>query len=291
MQKHLLVTVSEKKSALYGVRFVGHFFSNKDSIKVTLFYTAPKPPSVWEGEKTLEGERQREQQTKEQETKGRRALEEAKKTLGMMGFHQDQLETKLIVRKTSKVDEIIREGSEGLYDAVVLGRRGLSRFEEAFDESVSRKLLEEKCNFPVWVCRRPDLERKNVLICVDGSDAAYCIVDHAGFILKEEPDHKVTLLLVRRKGKISTSEADEIVSKSKEILLRHEFPEKKTRIEVVDDGNVPKTIMEHAEEGKYAVVATGRTGMDRGLFKKMFMGSVSQTLFRELEKSTLWTCQ
>ncbi|MGM0427759.1 MAG: universal stress protein [Thermodesulfobacteriota bacterium] len=291
MQKHLLVTVSEKKSALYGVRFVGHFFSNKDSIKVTLFYTAPKPPSVWEGEKTLEGEHQREQQTKEQETKGRRALEEAKKTLGMMGFHQDQLETKLIVRKTSKVDEIIREGSEGLYDAVVLGRRGLSRFEEAFDESVSRKLLEEKCNFPVWVCRRPDLERKNVLICVDGSDAAYCIVDHAGYILRQEPHHKITLLSVTRKGKVSDATADEIISKCKEILLNHEFPEERTRIKVIDDTNAAKAIMKEAEQGRYAAVATGRTGAGAGLLKKIFMGSVSHTLFRELEKSTLWTCQ
>jgi len=291
MKKHLLVTVSEKKDALYAVRFVGHFFSNREAAKVTLFYTAPKPPSVWEGEKTLDGERQMEQQAKAHEAKGRRALEEAKKELVQMGFPQDQVETKLIVRRVSKVDEIIREGAEGLYDAVVLGRRGLSRFEEAFDESVSRKLLEEKCNFPVWVCRNPVLDRKDVLVCVDGSDAAYCIVDHAGFILREEPDHKVTLLLVRRKGKISTSEADEIVSKSKDILLRHEFPEERTRIQVVDDGNIPKTIMEHAEEGKYAVVATGRTGMDRGLLKKMFMGSVSQTLFREMERSVLWTCQ
>lgn len=291
MQKHLLVTVSEKKGAIYGVRFVGHFFSNKAGVKLTLFYTTPRAPSVWEGEKTIDGERQREQQAKQHEAKGRRALDDAKKELLKTGFDPEQVETKLIVRKTSTVDEIIREGAEGLYDTVVLGRRGLSRFEEAFDESVSRKLLEERCNFPVWVCRNPELDRKDVLVCVDGSDAAYCIVDHVGFILEQETDHKVTLLLIKRKGQISSQQADEIISKSKGILLRHEFPESRLHLQVIDSGQVAKTIMEHAEKGRYAAVATGRTGADRGLLKKMFMGSVSQTLFREMEKSALWTCQ
>ena len=57
-ERHLLVTVSEQQSALYGVQFVGHFFSNKEGLKITLFYTAPKPPVLWEGERTRESVRQ-----------------------------------------------------------------------------------------------------------------------------------------------------------------------------------------------------------------------------------------
>ena len=29
-----------------------------------------------------------------------------------------------------------------------------------------------KWNFPIWLCRKPDSGRKDVLACVDGSDAS-----------------------------------------------------------------------------------------------------------------------
>ena len=44
MERHLLVTVSEKHDNLFGVRFLGNFFSKKEEIKVTLLYLTPKPP-------------------------------------------------------------------------------------------------------------------------------------------------------------------------------------------------------------------------------------------------------
>jgi len=54
MERHLLVTISEQQSALCGVRFVGYFFSNKENLKLTLYYTAPRPATIWDGERTHE---------------------------------------------------------------------------------------------------------------------------------------------------------------------------------------------------------------------------------------------
>ena len=165
MERHLLVAVSEQKSASYGIQFAGHFFSDKEAIKMTLFYTAPRPPAVWEGERTHESDRQRDQQAKQYEARGREALESAKQALVRFGFKEAHVEKKLQFRQFSKVKDIIQEGARGLYDAVVLGRRGLSWLEEVLDESVSRDLIETRVNFPIWACRRPEIERKNVLVC------------------------------------------------------------------------------------------------------------------------------
>ena len=200
MEKHFLVTVSEQKSAFYGVRFVGHLFSNKEEMRVTLFYTAPRPPAVWAGERTHESVTEGERQAKQYEVKGRDALETAKKELIKLGFKQERISTKFQVRRFSKVEDIIREGAKGLYDAVILGRRGLSLLEAAFDESVTKDLLVEKVNFPIWLCRMPNLERKNVLVCVDGSEHSRRMADHVGFILGEEKSQEVTLLVVKRPG-------------------------------------------------------------------------------------------
>jgi nucleotide-binding universal stress UspA family protein len=291
MEKHLLVTVSEQQSALHGVRFVGHFFSNKKEIKLTLFYTAPRPAAVWEGERTHDRVSQSEQQARQYEAKGREALEEGKKVLVRLGFPQQQILTKLQVRKWSKVIDIIQEGEKGLYDAVVLGRRGLSWLEEAFDDSVSKGLLEKRCNFPIWICRRPDLGRKNVLLCLDGSEASYRMLDHVGFILAEEKEQEVTLFTVKKPAVKVKESADSILSKSKELLLSNGFPAEMAKTKVVESGNVAKAILKDSEQGRFAAVAVGRTGRGRSLLESLFMGSVTDTLFRELGKAALWTCQ
>ncbi|MGD2124637.1 MAG: universal stress protein [Desulfobacteraceae bacterium] len=288
MEKHLLVTVSEQQSALYGIRFVGQFFSNKDHLKLTLFYTAPKPAAVWHEEHTRDALAQSEQQARQYETKGRKALQEAKKELVKYGFAEKQISPKFQVRQLSKVMDIIQEAEKGLYDAVVLGRRGLSWLAEAFDESVSKGVLGKKITFPLWLCRRPDLERKNVLLCLDGSDAAYRMADHLGFVLSNEKKHEATLLLIKKPGAASKESPESILSKGKEHLARGGYPVESTKTKIIESGNVAKTILKEAEKNRFAAVAVGRTGANKAFLRRVFMGSVSKTLFDDLERAALW---
>ena len=291
MEKHFLATASEKKSALYGIQFLGYFFSKKKEIKITLFYTAPRPPAVWEGERSLEMAAERELQAKEYERKGRDALETAKRELIKLGFGKDQVSTKFQVRRFSKVEDIIREGAQGLYDGVILGRRGLSLLEAAFDESVTIDFLKQKVNFPVWICRMPDRSRKNILVCVDGSEASYRVADHVGFVMADETGQEVTLLAVRRPGGKMKDNPEDVLSKSKEYLLANGFPPERAMTKVIDARNVADAILKEADQGKFAAVATGRTGAGQGFLKKIFIGSVSDTLFRELTGAALWIYQ
>lgn len=290
MEKHLLVTVSEQPSALNGIRFVGRFFSNKEEMKLTLLYIAPRPPAVWEDERTHDRVTQIEQKARQYEAKGRKALEDAKRELVTLGLSQDQVKTKLQMRQFSKVLDIVQEAEKGLYDAVVLGPRGLSRLEEAFDESTSRELLRKRGTFPIWTCRKPDLERKNVLLCVDGSEPALRMADHVGFILAQERTQGVTLFVVVKPGEKVSEGAEKIISVSKEHLLRNGFPAELVTSRVVKQSNVLKAIQGEAEQGKFAVVAAGRTGRGRGFLDRLFVGSVTDALFREVKAAALWTC-
>ncbi len=290
-ERHLLVTVSEQQSALYGVQFVGHFFSKKNALKITLFYTAPKPPAVWEGERTHESVRQSERQAKEFEAKGRKALEAAKRVLFTLGFGEAQIATKLVVRQQSKAMDIIREGEQGLYDAVVLGRRGLSWLEQVFDESTSKDLLEKELTFPLWLCRRPDPERKNILLCMDGSEAAYRMADHVGYMLAKDKDHEITLLRIERSRKASKESPEEILAKGQEKLTGNGYPSEMIKSKIVRDSNVAKAILKEMDEGLYAAIAGGRTGAGQGLLKRVLVGSVSDALLHELDHGALWLCK
>lgn len=285
MERHLLVTVSEQESSLCGIKFVDYFFSNRDDLRLTLYYTAPRSATTWAEEGGHDEHEWARKQDQRYETKGRESLESAKRILCQMGFRQEMIETKIGFRKRSKVMDIINEGQAGLYDALVLGRRGLSRFEEFFSQSTSKELLDVEVNFPIWFCRKPGEDRKNVLICLDGSTAAYRMVDHVGFILAPERKHEVTLLLVNEEGRHSDEEAMEIRTEAFAHLADNGFPMEQIRFQAVEASNVPKTILRKAQEESFAVVAVGRRKRQSGYC----LGSVSTILFRELEGATLWT--
>jgi len=106
MERHLLVTISEKHDHLFGVRFVGNFFTRKDEMKVTLLYLTPKPLGRFEADCETE------LRMKKTEATGRKALNEAKRDFLKLGFNEEQVALKLRSRRLSKVNEIIQAGSE-----------------------------------------------------------------------------------------------------------------------------------------------------------------------------------
>jgi len=282
MERHLLITVSEKHDNLFGVRFVGAFFAQKEAMKITLLYLTPNPPG------RFEADRETELRSKKTEAIGRKALNQVKAELLKLGFTEAQVLVRLRARRLSKVNEIIQEGSEGKYDAVVLGRRGLSWLEHAFDESVTQTLFEQQWNFPIWLCRKPDSERKDVLACVDGSDASHRMLDHVGFVLGQAREQNVTLLAVFRKGNVGDRVVEDILVKSKETLVDAGILPERIRFKVIHEANPGKAIISEAGVERFSAVAVGRTGTGMGLLKKVFVGSVSRTLFRELEGASLW---
>jgi nucleotide-binding universal stress UspA family protein len=282
MQRHFLVTLSAREDGLFGIRFIGNFFTSKEGMKVTLLYTTPRAPSPWDPDMNADS------QARKAATEGRQTIDRAREHLVKHGFDPDQVITKLQERRVSKIMEIIHEGVKGLYDAVILGRRGLSWLEHAFDESVTKGLLEQAFDFPIWVCRRPDLERRNVLACVDGSPASHRMVDHVAHILDQEKQQTVTFLAVGKKGRIDGKNTERILEDSREILVSRGFPSGSIRLKQIEEGSISKVILKEADEGGFAAVAVGRTGTGQGLLKKIFVGSVSQALFQELQGAALW---
>jgi len=289
MERHLLVTVSGDFSALWGVRFVGRFFSDKKDLKVTLFYTSPRQiATAWERWHDRAAVARIKSQTEQSLQKGRDALDHAKKFLSGLGFDDEQVDTKLILRQYSKLMDIIQEKEKGLYDAIVLGKRGLTWLQETVEDSVSKGLLQQNIGAPVWICRSLDLERKNVLLCVDGSGSSYDMADHVGFMLAGESGHGVTLFHVGKAQGPASPDVEEIFKKNKKILMDNGFLERSIEIKAVPSGNAVKAILGEAESGRYGVVAVGRTRDEGGLLSGIFPGSVSLALFRKLEDSVLW---
>lgn len=285
MDRHFLIAVSEKKSALMGVRFVGDFFSDKKNIKSTLFYSVPKAPAVWDKERSLEAEHRQKAQEKKSLSKGEAALAAAGKECIDLGFSKDNVFFKLQKQEFSKVADIIQEGEKGRYDAVVIGRRGLSMLEEAFEESVSKELFNEIFTFPVWICKSFAPNRKNVLLYLDGSDTCFRMADHLGFILSLEKKHRLDILISEDKA-----DAAFIMEKCKQILQGHGFPDNLIQPLPTLSGNPVRVILNAVDKQQYAVVALGRSGQEKGVLMRLFKGPVCSKLFNELQDAALWIC-
>ena len=286
MQKKLLITVSDESSYLHGVRFVGSFFRNKSQVSVTLFYVAPHADVAVKGMGTGHLELDR-KATEAGRKKTQQVLDAARQMLCDRGFPSENVTTKFIFKEFGTVKDILREARHGAYDAVVLGRRGYMLFESVLSTSTTKEILDRNIDFPIWVCRHTEENRRNVLLCIDGSSASLRMVDHVGFMLKDESEHSITLFHV------DTGEGE-----SKEVVL--EEARKRLLDNWVSDGRiesvvvtspvtgVAKTILDIVESKAYAAVGVGRVGIQKGLLKEWLVGSRTMKLVEGMQKAALW---
>ena len=287
LEKHLLVTISEDINALFGLRYVFGFFSRRDLVRLTLFYVSPRQdwgsqgstvPFCEQGDTPGLGKACR---------KPPPALATARKWLLDMGFPADRVALKSFPAKYGTVKDIAVEAEEGLYDAVVLGRRGLSWFDEIFDDSVTHRLLWESIAFPLWVCRNPMRHRKNVLLCMDDSEQALRVADHVGFILRDETEHSVTVLHNRALSLPQGESIEQIMGRTGDILRGNGIEEERINYLVKSSKDPAELILKEASQGEYSAVAVGRTG-DKPNTRDNIFGTTSLTLLRKLEGSALW---
>ncbi|MFW6055062.1 MAG: universal stress protein [Thermodesulfobacteriota bacterium] len=271
MHKHFLLTVSDDRSALFGVGFVNGFFKNKEQIKFTLLYIAPRT-----------GRQDTMVPVASESDTCDLVLEETVKRLIDWGFPEENLLCKVKKRMVSTSRDIITEDNRGIYDAVILGRRGVSRLEELISDSVSIQILEQERSAPLWICRHPQPDRQNVLICLDGSQESLHVTDHAGFVLSGEESHRLTLLNIRQ----NSADPGSLFQEARQVLANHDISAGRIEEKVLESRNPAKAILAEADKGRYSAVAAGYSGQGRkGLFR---LGSVSLKLFYEIQGSALW---
>jgi len=79
-----------------------------------------------------------------------------------------------------------------MFDALVLGRRGVSKLEELIMGSVSSTLLEKCRDVPIWIVDG-QVDSRKFLVPVDGSHFTLNAVDHLCYILRGNPYAEITL--------------------------------------------------------------------------------------------------
>ena len=208
-------------------------------------------------------------------------------------------------RKEGIARDIIRESKKG-YNAVVVGRSGLSKFKDFFIiGSVANKLLASITDVPIFVVGGKP-ESGKILLALDKSEGTMHAVDYVLTMLSEMISHVTLFHVVRgfnifeRKHeylfdqgydeqkwtKTVKSEMESVFTETTNRLIKAGLNAKRITIKIVT--GVPSrsgAIVQEASEGEYGTIVVGRRGLSN--VKEFFMGRVSNNVVEFAKEHTV----
>ena len=122
----------------------------------------------------------------------KRYLNQAVERLKRNGISPEQVSTEIKISAKSPAEEILYVARKGLFDALVIGRRGVSKLEELIMGSVSSSVFEKCHDVPIWIVDG-QVDSRKFMVPVDGSHFTLQALDHLCFILKDNPYAEITL--------------------------------------------------------------------------------------------------
>lgn len=283
MFKKLLFTVSEDPNMFNGLRFLCRFFQNKDRFQLTLLCMAAQDSTYcrWRG-KSLKEESL--SAPPEQDSNWKQAQDEALRMLQWEGFRPEHIRVRSGSSMLCRIEDIENEVGNDSYDALVMGRRGLNRLRDFTAKSLSHRVFERHPDIPLLLCRKPDVNRRNVLLCVDDSESSQNMARFVASMLEGET-HLVTLCNIIKDTDEQRDKSIQIFKRCEEAMRGQGFDPGLLRHMIYPSDYAPRAILDNANWGKFAVVAVGSSASGRN---NLFHGSVSNFLFTELTESVLW---
>ncbi len=238
------------------------------------------------------------------ENASKELLENYKSQMIKKGVDEKSIDVVTQPKAMGAAKDILLYAKNLLPDAIVLGRRGTSRLQEAFVGSVANAVFEHASVIPIWAVDGKVTSSK-IMVAIDGSESSLDAVDHISFMVGANPDVDLTLLHVtptlRNYCTIDFDKEGEIVD---EVIARGDkqcvddfythaqqrfkaagINEKQISIkEVKSTINIGKAIVDAAKKGKYGIIVVGR----RGMSDSFFMGSVSRYIVNKASNCAVW---
>ncbi|MGE4297602.1 MAG: universal stress protein [Desulfovibrionaceae bacterium] len=270
-----------------GTVFLESFVGLKRDFRVTLLFMGGTP-GAWlsdmaGGTDTSAVERAR----RAFHDKAQARLDDVADRLAAMGFQPENVSTRLRLRDFGSVHDVLAEVASGLFDAVLLGPGGVARFWDMLEDPANLPMLRGTVEFPLWLCHAVEPDRRNVLLCADGSEAADRAADHAGFMLDAAPDHAVTVCSVAPPGQEAEAEAH--MARAVAQLTDNGVSLERVSMLALSGYDTVGAICSASEKGRFAAVCLGRTGAGTRPDAHVFLGTTAMEVARSVEGAAVWT--
>jgi nucleotide-binding universal stress UspA family protein len=307
MQKKIFVPVDDSRHSKHAVQYAVQVSEFVPDLHYVLFHVQPMISLFLQDEakKNLKTKMEVDRLQKKNEAVARRLLEDLRDDMVRSGIDAERIETATRQRQLGLAKDILEYSQENRYDAIVIGRRGLTRLQEMVMGSASANIIEHSQVVPVWLVDG-DVTDKRLMAAIDGSEASLRAVDHLSFMLSGNPDMHLTLFHVSSRARDyceidfdeePSEELEEIVRRDDKACIdqfyAHALQKFKNsgisedRLDITTikgGGNTGKAILEAAEKGNFGTVVIGR----RGIAKAFFMGRVSRYIITRASNRAIW---
>ncbi|MGA2228277.1 MAG: universal stress protein [Syntrophobacteraceae bacterium] len=299
-RKLVLVALDGSDQSMEAVKYVNNAvnLSKAEIVLVSILGKVPDLYLDWQkDEKAVKHGEQLQAWDAYKEEKLRECMEKAAGLLEAAGVAGNAVTLTIQRRKQGVARDLISECKYG-YDAVVFGRSGLGRMDEAMMGSIASKMFINVADAPVCMVGRKPTAGK-ILVGMDSSLASVRVVNFVGRMLCKG-DPSVTLLHVIRTAHAANGELElKEVKEDQEQAMKPVFekavrslkdcgfkPEKiATRI-VSGVGSRARAIFDEAKKGKYGTIVVGRRGHSD--VQEFTMGQVAYKLGQVATNMALW---
>jgi len=305
MEHKVLVAVDDSMHTRTCLSYLKTMFEVIPNLSITLYHVQPTVSDFLteEARKNPKGKKALEKVIENNREEAVKVLDRCKEVFARSGLPVERIGTYTSQKITGLAKDIIDKGLAGQYDAIVVGRRGISGLQKWMMGSVSSKIVEHS-PIPVWVVSGKSFNPR-FLVAVDGSVSALKALDHVLFMVGENPSIGITLFHVRPTlgdyCVVDFSDDEEtverIVEKGDRVCLdgfyghvKHRLKEYKVdekriiHMEVTRKVAVGKTILDTAKEQNFGTIVIGR----RGTGKAFYMGSVSNHIIKNTVDRVVW---
>ena len=307
MQKKILLAVDNTLPSRRALEYAVHLSYVIDGLHYVLLHIQPMISLFLEEEayKSSLARKQLEKIVKMNKEAADSLLDDYRHQMQQHGIDAERIECHTVVRKLGYAKDIIEMALREHYDAILVGRRGISGLQKMYSGSVTTDILEQSQVIPVWLADGA-VPTGEMLIAIDGSEASLRAVDHVSFILSNQPNARLTLLHVTSNARNyceidldehPNPELAEIVARGDKACIDQFYPhamkkfedagisKDQIRIETVEGSRrIGKSILDFAQKGGYSTVVVGRRGID----KSFFMGSASRYMINRISNGALW---
>lgn len=121
-----------------------------------------------------------------------RYLRDARQRLIRNGFAEEKITYATAASAASTTTAIHHEANRGVYDSLLIGRRGVGMVGEMFFGSSSAQLIAKCHELPLWIIDG-EVRSNRFLLAVQSMPASLMAADHLAYMLKDQPEAEICL--------------------------------------------------------------------------------------------------
>lgn len=307
MEKKVLIAVDESRHSENALRYAAAMNETVSNIKWMLLHVQ-STISLYlldEAKKSPRAYAELEKLMRKNADKGLELVERYRGLLVSLGVGAADVQITTLPYKLGVAKDILEYGMAMGYDAIMVGRRGLSGVAEAFIGSTSANIVNNTQLTPIWLVEERG-PAKTIMVSVDGSETSLRAVDHLAFILSGSQDVALTFFHIAPHladicpvdfSQTETATLEAIIQQGDKACIdqfyAHALKKLKAvgieerQIQVVSRQGgfrVGKAVLDAYRQGRFGTLVVGRRGMGR----QVFTGSVSRYLINQFSDGALW---